>query len=345
MPLISIALLCYNHEKLLPHNLKYLIDQSDKDFELILVDNQSTDNSYAILEQFKNDHPEMKIKMIRNNTRTVCEGRRAGVEAATGIYVAFHDGDDWLELDFIEQHRKAIVEHNYPDAIICMKKTVFPSGETQLEPSLPQEQTPWVMRGDLGYTIKREFFLQEETHFANIFFHDLFFSTSINLHIRTVEYIRLPLYNYFIFEFSTISKERMHQVGSFVNPFAEACSVIKERLYCNAADEQKERIEFQIISHYYSLVFQESTYLTARGMFRNYTMLRKIMRDFFPAYLSNQQILLFKSNCLPKPFKQRLWLAAQLEKIDRFLHLTLCMRGLLLVYWLALKLKVYRPRR
>lgn len=345
MPLISIALLSYNHEELLPKNLRSFLNQTDQEFELILVDNQSTDNSHAIMEQFRVDHPQMKIIVIRNHTRTVCEGRRVGVNAASGEYIALHDGDDWLEPTYVELHRKAIVENQYPDAIACGTKTISATGETLNATCLPEEQTPWVKRTMQGYMVKRAVFEACNSPFADTFFEDLYLSCSLNCDIKTVTYIRQPLYCYFVNDNSANSKARMQKVGTFVEPFDHVCALIWQNLYSNVAKETKSLLEFQMICNYYSLVFAGSVYLNAENMFQNYILLRQVIRKRFPNYLKNEQIRLRGSNCLSGSFKRRLWLAANLERLDNALHVIISMRVLLWVYWLALKLKVYRARR
>ncbi|MEA4939111.1 MAG: glycosyltransferase family A protein [Christensenella sp.] len=344
MTLISIALLCYNHEKLLPRNLLSFANQTDPDFELVLVDNQSTDQSFSVLEQFRVDHPEMKILAIQNNTKTVCEGRRVGFEASSGDYVALHDGDDWVEPTFVEAHRKVILEH-HPDAIASGTKTISSSGKTLHVDALPQAETPWSKRTMQGYMLKREVFTSASAPFVNTFFEDLYLSSSLNRHIHSVWYIREPLYCYYVNDVSANSKARMQSVGAFVEPFDHACALIRQNLFSGTDETTQSLLEFQVICHYYSLVFAGSVYLSAGQMLENYKMLRAVIRQRYPKYLANRNIRLRGSNAAAGAFQGRLWLAAQLEKLDATLHTTLFMRLLLWVYYVALKLNVYQTHR
>ncbi len=91
---VSIIIPTYNREKLVQKAIKSVLDQTYKDFELIVVDDASTDLTQSVVEQFA----DSRIRYLRHEKNAgVCAARNTGLAAAQGFYVAFLDSDDeWL---------------------------------------------------------------------------------------------------------------------------------------------------------------------------------------------------------------------------------------------------------
>lgn len=94
MPFISIIVPVYNVEKYLEKCLNSILTQSNQDFELIIVNDGSTDNSRLICESYKEHYPE-KIKLIHQKNYGLLMARRVGFQAASGEYVLCVDSDDY----------------------------------------------------------------------------------------------------------------------------------------------------------------------------------------------------------------------------------------------------------
>lgn len=93
-PLISVIVPIYNVEKYIADCISSIITQSYKNLELILVDDGSTDNSYAICESFcKKDR---RIRLTTVNRGGVSKARNIGIEKSKGEYLLFVDSDDIL---------------------------------------------------------------------------------------------------------------------------------------------------------------------------------------------------------------------------------------------------------
>lgn len=99
---ISVIIPCYNSYKFMNNCLSSLENQSIKDFEIIVIDDCSNDNSYIeLLNYQKNTNLDIKIlKLNRNSGPGVA--RNEGIKEAKGDYVIFCDSDDWYEKNSIE---------------------------------------------------------------------------------------------------------------------------------------------------------------------------------------------------------------------------------------------------
>ena len=100
--LVSIIIPVYNVEKYLTQCLQSLVDQSYSDWECIIVNDCSTDQSELIINRFLANFPE-KFTYLKNTSNIKAgPSRNHGVQLAKGEYICFVDGDDFLPLNALE---------------------------------------------------------------------------------------------------------------------------------------------------------------------------------------------------------------------------------------------------
>lgn len=92
---ISVIIPVYNVEKFLPRCLDSVINQDYRDIEIILVNDGSSDRSLDICKKYQ--ETDSRIVIIDKENEGVSVARNAGIEAASGKYIAFVDADDWIE--------------------------------------------------------------------------------------------------------------------------------------------------------------------------------------------------------------------------------------------------------
>lgn len=110
MPKISIILPIYNGEKYITDTIRSLLNQTFKDFELIIVDDGSSDKSGEICECFA--RLDDRIVVIHQQNGGVSNARNKGIDLAKGEYISFVDSDDSMEIDMYERLYNNIVESN-----------------------------------------------------------------------------------------------------------------------------------------------------------------------------------------------------------------------------------------
>ncbi len=114
---ISVLIPVYNTEKYLEDCLKSVLNQTYQDFEIILVDDGSTDNSGAICDKFQNDYPQ-KIRVIHKENQGQLASRCNAVKVASGEYVIFVDADDLLDENALAIIQEKLEEFDYPDMLV-----------------------------------------------------------------------------------------------------------------------------------------------------------------------------------------------------------------------------------
>ena len=97
-PKITVVIPLYNKEKYVARALRSVLNQSFSDFELVVVDDGSTDSSVAVVKRFKDPH----MRLIAQQNQGVSAARNRGVAEARSEYVAFLDADDAYKPDFLD---------------------------------------------------------------------------------------------------------------------------------------------------------------------------------------------------------------------------------------------------
>ena len=113
---ISVIVPIYNVEKYLNKCLDSILQQTFTDYELILVDDGSTDTSEKIADEYaaKDD----RITVIHKQNGGLSDARNCGLDKATGKYICFIDSDDWIEDTYLEE-LLSLAKNNEADIVIC----------------------------------------------------------------------------------------------------------------------------------------------------------------------------------------------------------------------------------
>jgi len=117
-PQVSVIIPTYNRAWVIKEAIDSVLTQDYTEFELIVVDDGSTDQTFDVLESYRND-----IKVLSQKNKGVSAARNRGIAEASGNFIAFLDSDDlWLsqklsvQIDFFNQT---------PDALICQTEEVW----------------------------------------------------------------------------------------------------------------------------------------------------------------------------------------------------------------------------
>lgn len=102
IPTVSVLMPAYNVEKYIGEAIESILNQTYKDFEFIIIDDCSTDNTWKIIQTYANT--DKRIRIFRNNLNLkICACLNIGINNARGRYIARMDGDDWSMPDRLEK--------------------------------------------------------------------------------------------------------------------------------------------------------------------------------------------------------------------------------------------------
>ena len=120
---VSLIVPMYNVAKYIKTCIDSILTQSYKNLELILVDDGSPDNSGKIADQYA--VKDGRVKVIHKQNAGVSAARNTGIDAATGDYICFADGDDYVMPNYVEHLLKLCVDNGAEVAYTIDMFTTF----------------------------------------------------------------------------------------------------------------------------------------------------------------------------------------------------------------------------
>ena len=117
--LLSIIVPIYNVEKYIGSLVNSLVKQTNKNFEVIFIDDGSTDESIRILKEIMaGSEQEFSFKLLQQVNQGLSSARNIGILNATGEYIFFLDSDDEIEINFVETILTSCYKYSQPDTLI-----------------------------------------------------------------------------------------------------------------------------------------------------------------------------------------------------------------------------------
>lgn len=165
-PKISVIVPVFNRSNLIVRCLDSIINQTFPPFEIIIVDNASTDETYAVVERWMqaNSNKGIPLLLLTEEKRGACHARQKGLENASGDYISFFDSDDMMRSGLIERVSQEIESRPEID-IISFQNIIYGLDG--------KEKIPAIIKSDLieshlihsqlrtlGYIVKKEFLIK-----------------------------------------------------------------------------------------------------------------------------------------------------------------------------------------
>ena len=205
----SIVVPVYNVEQYLEQCLESLQAQNDGDYEVICVNDGSTDSSRDILAEWEARMPQMRV--IDRENGGLSAARNTGLKATKGDYVLFVDSDDWVEPNFLECLNSSLITHHSSLTPLDMICFACQRTDNEATDSLHREQTsgwdyynrhalearvvPFVCVWQRCY--RREFLMDNNLWFREGILHeDNEFTPRVCLKAKSIKVIPDVLYNY-----------------------------------------------------------------------------------------------------------------------------------------------------
>lgn len=127
---ISVVIPLYNKEKQIAHTLQSVFKQTFQDFEVVIVDDGSTDGSVSEVEKFS----DSRIRLIHQKNAGVAAARNRGIEEAKGDLIAFLDADDEWKPEYLATQYQ--LSQKYPDCNVFACNYEFRNTEGKVTPTI-----------------------------------------------------------------------------------------------------------------------------------------------------------------------------------------------------------------
>jgi glycosyltransferase involved in cell wall biosynthesis len=296
-PIISIIIPIYNGEKWLPISLHSVLAQTFKDFEILLVDDGSTDTSGEICQNFLKE--DARIRYFYKNNGGVSSARNLGLEKVQGELVYFFDCDDVLAPDALE-FLVNLQKDTGADIVSCACMEVYKQAipvNLRVNVNIKRmvaTRDKWNYREIFTGAIICKLFssqvigntcFQEDIYYAedDIFFMEVFIKA------RKIAYC--PIIKTFYYLHSDSSTHRP-QSYRFFQSFVLAKYLIKEKVYTATTDAN---VRAMVYCDYCTSIFSLFRYVVRAGDRQEYERLHDKYSDLLAAFLHKEKMATLKT--------------------------------------------------
>ena len=296
---LSVIVPVYNmaEDGKLAYCLDSLLAQTISDYEIIAVDDCSTDTSYEILKEYERRYPDKLRALCHDRNKKQGGARNTGLSCARGEWIGFVDSDDWIAPDMYEKLLKKAKETG-ADVVGCdytlTSEHSMKTGRTVQNNTMDQtgvldeeKYAKLLMRsGSMVIKVYRHDVIKEKgLRFPeNTFYEDNCAGPLWMLSFKRFEKVEEPLYYYYQHEASTvhsISEERCHNRMDMGRQLVAECR--KAGYY----DKYPKELEFRFTElFYYNTLF---SYVSTTG-FVHMSLLKELregMQQYFPDFREN----------------------------------------------------------
>ncbi|WP_432723597.1 glycosyltransferase family A protein [Jeongeupia wiesaeckerbachi] len=337
MPKISVIVPVYNLEFYISRCLNSLARQLFKDFEVIVVNDGSKDDSQLIVDEFVLKYPDVFRSYIKENGGhgSACN---VGLAHAKGDYIVFVDGDDFLDPDalgYLYQKIEIVdadmlignLMYHFSDSITPFVALPF-GKECMLDEAAKDElYNNWAT--PCGRIYKAELFANLDFRFKEgIFFADANFAPKSYLLAKKIYYVNKEVYNYDITRPTQSMKQTDRRILNIIPALRDMLEFYKSR---NEFDANRKRLETYTVRHCVSWIAKVKT-LHGYSKLKAIREIFSVLDDYFPKTWEHSQAI---SSIISPPLARLLVISKRLQyfplalywdgppvlrKIDRILY-------------------------
>lgn len=285
-PFLSIIIPVYNVRDYIIRCVQSLIKQSYNQYEIILVDDGSTDDSGSICDKLSQEHE--KIMCLHKSNGGLASARNYGLEYATGDYVVFIDSDDWVSEDYfdviiphLKENRPDILKYGlqrinngviggasipyYDEGVyteVSLKENILPGA---IGPVVLFDYSKDPVLSACTCALSRQFIIEKDISFKSekeILNEDYLFCLTCLIAANTVEILHNTIYIYDYRE-GSLSKRYVENMVERKEKLAKAFKelLIKEKIY----DKFKNQYYANCIDGYYACIVNECSKWNTTG--------------------------------------------------------------------------------
>ena len=299
-PYISITMTCYNYAHYMKRSLNAIKNQTYKDYDVILIDDCSKDDTVSVIKKFMNENPDMPIRLIENKeNQGVLAARNTVLDAADGTYIMFCDSDDWMDENCLEVLAKG-TNNGEADRVIAQFRDVDQSGKILQIQDLPEKPSKWICGCHHGTLYRRSIFVDHDIRFKDLYPDDVYINVMFHQYCNKVVFLHETIYNWYVHTDSTsrtlnedspwIGVKMFQQVLDYVTPIFEKLESQKE----------KQEVELLVMKLYCLSIYHSYRDTSLKKMFKGYRKLHGLMKKYYPRYQKN----IFLSSAKDAPMRK-----------------------------------------
>lgn len=311
---LSIIVTAYNLEQHIEATLTSLYQQNDKDYELIIINDGSSDGTIKTINNFFAKYPHKNLKVITTSNNGVSSARNYGIKISIGEYIYFLDGDDTISTDFVEkikdtisQGKAEIIVWGYN--VLDYKKNIisnyfdnyqftsdYMSGIETLSKILTTDRKIWICCSNAAYN--KKYLLDNDLNYTVgcINGEDQEFTFKALYKARRVVFLKYVLFFYNLRETSITNSVNTKKFDSIY-----AYKRVSEYLIDNNSDQIKSILNYLIYVHIpndffsqYNNIIRTLTTAKTVDILKIPNYVNKIISEMYPNLINEIRIIILK---------------------------------------------------
>lgn len=288
MKKVTLIVPVYNSEKYIGKCLDSILNQTYENFEILVVNDGSKDNSQKIIEEYQTKYPD-KIVAINQENKGVSKTRNESIKKANGDYIMFIDNDDFLDSDYIETFVTEAEKGDY-DAVLGGYRRPNENGKIVKEMKL--KETEWaklMIMAPWAKIYKKQYLIDNNIGFLSVNLgEDIYFNLKAMLVSDKIKIIPYIGYNWF-FNTSSVSNTTQKNIRQLqVYELLNSCyDMVKEE---GLLEKKYDIIKTHFTRYIIWLISFSTKKLKYKVISEEYDKMFKWLEDRFPNYRKNNMI-------------------------------------------------------
>lgn len=257
-PKVSVIIPAYNAEAFLPKCLDSVVDQTIDSYEVIVINDGSTDGTQTIIDSYQQKYPAIIRSFITENSG-VASTRNFGVTQSRGEYLSFVDCDDYVDFDFLERMYNRAVEEDAD--VVCSPVTyvrrdlIEKRYYSRSKFGKPAIEEPYILKKGNAYCpnkiYRRSFWLDNGFEFDNQWYEDSKLIYIVLLKANKVSCVNIPFYHYVTFREGTAVGKTGERVFDVFKSTDAIINCFKEM---GEFENSRDTVEYLCLRHLFARI-------------------------------------------------------------------------------------------
>ena len=295
---LSIIVPVYNVEKYLKRCLESILENTFGDYELIIINDGSKDNSEQVILDIKEKYNDKqdKIIYIKKENSGVSDTRNLGIEKAAGDYITFIDSDDYIQKDMLEQLMKKLNEADY-DVVACDVRLVYENSDRvdivssgYAKDLLDKEaikETMLIQYPVMWNKIYKSELIKKLKFTCGVWYEDMEYLLKLYPHINSIGVVKMPLY-YYLQRENSITYTYNDNLYDIINNMESVINYYREN---NIYDEYKDELEYLYARYAFTTFPKRLAKCKDKAKYnRGIKYAFAKVKEYFPNYKANKYL-------------------------------------------------------
>lgn len=285
---VSVIVPVYNVEAYLEKCLSSLVNQTLKDIEIIVVNDESPDNSEKIIKKYEKNYKILRGYKKKNGG--VSDARNFGIDVAQGEYIAFVDGDDYVTTDMYEKMYNKAISGNF-DIVVCDLNYVYEDDTITHVSSKIEHDTTNIKKTYVNMypcvwnkIYKKSLFNNNIRFKKGVWFEDVDFLYKIFPYVKTIGVVKEP-FNQYVQRPGSITKTFDKRLYNYIDNFNDLITFYEER---NLYKKYQKELEYLYVRYIYATFIKQATNFNKEEYTKAVNTAIKNVHKSFPKYRFNK---------------------------------------------------------